>query len=364
MAINKLALYDEVESQIRDLSKDYDYNLRDVEVGVLLSKFKKDVEYTTDTEETTSIYIPKFQRKFVWEKRRKCIYIESLILGIPTPPLFMVLKDDTANMELIDGVQRLSTIDEFVNGNLKLQGLEQLTSLNGYRYKNLHPARQRKFNAIGLRYYVINENADEGVFAEIFKRINTGSKTLTEAEIRKGAFANNKFYRFILDKCIVLPEFTTLFTTKKDDNKLRGEKEELISRFFAYSDTYLDFKHSVKHFIDSYISKMGTVEFDENEKIEELRRSMQFISDNIPNGFNKEDGGRAIPRVRFEAIAIGVNLALRENPDLVISNTDWIESEEFKYYTTSDAANNKNKLRGRIEFVRDSLLGKNIKQQD
>lgn len=352
-----LSTHQEVEAQIREMAKEYDYTLRDTEIGDLLKKFVKDKDYIKETDTTASIYIPSFQRQYVWEPQRKCNYIESLILGIPIPPLFMVLKDDYANMELIDGVQRLSTIEEFINGNLILKNLEILDCLNGYRFKDLHPSRQRKFNAIGIRYYVINESADEGVFAEVFKRINTGSKPLTEAEIRKGAFAKNSFYKFILEECIDMPIFNDLFTTRKNNDKLRGEKEELISRFFAYSDNYQDFKHSVKYFINNYISSTEERGFDKEGKYAELKNTLEFIDKYIPNGFVKQEGAKSIPRVRFEAIAIGVNLALRVNPGLQGIETSWLTSKQFKKHTTSDAANNKSKLIGRIEFVRDCLLG-------
>ena len=62
--------------------------------------------------------------------------------------------------------------------------------------------------------------------------------------------------------------------------------------------------------------------------------------------------------MRFEAIAVGTNLALRENQKLVIKDAQWLESYEFKKWTTSDAANSKTKVKGRIEFVRDCLLNK------
>ena len=65
------------------------------------------------------------------------------------------------------------------------------------------------------------------------------------------------------------------------------------------------------------------------------------------------------PRVRFEAISVGVALALKEKPDLHIDNVDWLNSEEFKELTTSDASNNEGKLVARVEYVRDKLLGRN-----
>jgi uncharacterized protein with ParB-like and HNH nuclease domain len=351
-----LTSYVEVEDQIKDLEKEYDYTLRETEISDLLNKFVKNETYLDNSQSTAKIYIPDFQRNYVWDSQRKCNYIESLFLGIPIPPLFLVLKDEFANMELIDGVQRLSTINEFVNGDLQLDKLELLDTLNGYTFKELHPSRQRKFNAIGIKYYVINESADEGVFAEIFKRINTGSKVLTESEIRKGTFAKNKFYQFILQRCVTLPEFEQLFVATKDNDKLRGEKEELITRFFAYSDNYLDYKGSPKHFMNNYISQMGKMDFDENKKISELKNTLNFIQQYIPNGFRKTTNAHSIPRVRFEALAIGANLALRINPNLQPNNINWLNSKEFKNHTTSDAANHRNKVLGRVEFVRDCLL--------
>ena len=72
----------------------------------------------------------------------------------------------------------------------------------------------------------------------------------------------------------------------------------------------------------------------------------------------KSGPGRKVPRVRFEAISVGVGLALRVNPDLVPNDINgWLTSDEFKDWTTSDASNNRANLIGRIEFVRDRLLG-------
>lgn len=90
----------------------------------------------------------------------------------------------------------------------------------------------------------------------------------------------------------------------------------------------------------------------------ELDRTLEFIEKNIPNGFRKTEGSKTIPKVRFEAISVGTNLALREKSNLEVEDTKWLDSNEFKKWTTSDAANNKSKVIGRIEFVRDCLLGK------
>lgn len=364
MSKTEKASLEDLEVQIKELQKDYDYNLKEYPIEVVLQKFIQTKDYSKMEKSTfSSIFIPKYQRQYVWEHDLKCKFIESVFMGVPIPPLFVFTLDESGNMELIDGVQRLSTLNEFVKGKLKITNLEVLDSLNGYNYNDLHPARQRKFNSLGIRIFVFSENADEGIRADIFHRINTTGKKLTDSEIRKGAFAGNAFYDFIL-KCVELKKFTILFpTTKKKEEKSRGEKEELVSRFFAYSEDYLLFQHSVQHFINDFIIKKGKQGFDEKGKEEDFITMLDFVKKNFPYGFTKSAGSKSIPRVRFEAISIGVNLALKERSNLKRPNMDWLESEEFKFHTTSDASNNKNKLTGRIEFVRDCLLGK-IKKED
>lgn len=355
---NDIFSIEEVEKQLKAFQQDYDYTLKEYPIEVVLQKFKKDINYTVLDESVASIYIPQYQRQFVWKPEMKCKFIESLFLGVPIPPLFAFTVDDSGNMELIDGVQRLSTISAFINENLKLNSLELLDTLNGYRFKDLHPSRQRKFNSLSVRIFVFSEKADEGIRADIYNRINSTGEKLTDSEVRKGTFLGNSFYDFITE-CANITEFRELFkATKGKEKKLRGEKEELITRFFAYSEDYKNFEHSVKHFLNEYIIKKHKNGFDKQEKLTEFIRMLNFVKEYFPNGFRKSAGSNSIPRVRFEAIAIGVNLALQENPNLVPHDIKWLESEEFKFHTTSDASNNKNKLLGRIEFVRNCLLSK------
>lgn len=143
-----------------------------------------------------------------------------------------------------------------------------------------------------------------------------------------------------------------------DSSVMRGEREELILRFFAYSDKYTEFEHSVKDFLNDYLKeknqefKNGVPEKYKNE----FEQMLKFVKKYI-GSFAKTETAKTTPRVRFEAIAVGINLALKEQPKRVKYNIDWLYSEEFKEQTTSDASNNKSKLRSRIEFVKNKLLG-------
>ena len=96
--------------------------------------------------------------------------------------------------------------------------------------------------------------------------------------------------------------------------------------------------------------------------LDEFVRMLNFMDQNFPNGF-KRLGYNTVPRIRFEAIAVGVSLALRENPDLVPGNISrWLDSPEFINHTRSDASNSKPKLVNRIHYVRDNLLDKTFEE--
>ena len=90
----------------------------------------------------------------------------------------------------------------------------------------------------------------------------------------------------------------------------------------------------------------------------DFENMLEFVKDNFEFGFAKSQNATTTPRVRFEAISVGVALALKECPNLKIENIEWINSEEFKDHTTSDASNNEGKLVARVEYVRDKLLGR------
>ncbi|TAF76172.1 MAG: DUF262 domain-containing protein [Bacteroidetes bacterium] len=357
-----LASLEEVEAQIKEIQVEYNYRIADFSIGELMKKFKlKNEIIDLENEEISILIVPQYQRNFIWQESMQSKFVESIFMGVPIQPLFAFELDEDGNMELLDGVQRLSSLRAFVNNKLILNDLEELSSLNGYKFELLETSRKRKLLNTSLKLYIINENTDEGVRADIFRRVNEGGEKLEPAEIRKGKFIGNLFYAFIL-QCTELPEFKILFSSKKDDDKLRGEKEELITRFFTYSNEYQNYTQKKKPsiFLDDFVIEKGNNFTPENRETyqSELTRTLKFIEQNIPNGFRKSIGSKSIPKVRFEAISIGANLALRVNPNLAAVNTTWLDTKEFKQWTTSDAANNKSKVVGRIEFVRDCLLGK------
>ena len=137
----------------------------------------------------------------------------------------------------------------------------------------------------------------------------------------------------------------------------RYEDEELVVRFFAYSDRYSSFRHDVEKFLNKYVLDIEK-NFDEETMSNEFNNMLIFVNKFFPHGFSKKKESKTTPRVRFEAIGVGVNLALRENPDLTTTDVkSWIYSSEFEEETTTHASNSLPLLRSRVEYVRDKVLG-------
>lgn len=345
MPLTEAAMH-EIESQIRNRSIPYDYDTKEYPIEVIHLKFSP----SEDQEQT--LFIPEYQRALVWDKKRQVKFIESLFLGVPIPPIFVAVIDETGKLEIIDGSQRIRTISRYMKNELVLEGLEEIDSLNDTKFEDLIPARKRKFSNISIRFHVVTDKADLAVRADIFDRLNSNVKALVASEIRKGAFANNPFYQFII-ACAQLPEFGELLP-----HGLRSdEREELALRYFAYSETYQEFRHDVAIFLNRYVQQKQDDGFDEAALLASFNQMLSFVNQHFENGFLKTPGSTVVPRVRFESIAVGSHLALVQQPQLVPADMTWLNSKEFKKLTTSDASNSRTKLMARIHFVRDCLLG-------
>jgi len=345
---------EEIQSQINSKSGLYEYITKDYPFEVISSKFGE--EY----EENVSLYVPEYQREFVWDNKRKSRFIESVLLGVPLTP-FLVSEDGKGRLEIIDGSQRIRTLISFYNDEFGLTGLEKLDKINKAKFKDLPKKAQNSYKNRDFKIIIVDE-ANLNIKQDIFNRINTSSEKLTDSEIRKGSYSGS-FYNMVLElKPKGIEDDSENIFRKicpvSSRGESRGEYEELILRFFAYSDSYRDFKHDVAHFLNSYLKKMNEITFDATGYVQRFNTMVSFIDQHFPIGFRKDVNNESVPRVRFEAISVGVYLALNENQSLINPNMDWLDSEGFKIQTTSDASNNPNRLQNRIEFVRDGLLSR------
>ncbi|MFD4912762.1 DUF262 domain-containing protein [Streptomyces virginiae] len=339
------------EKQIADQTKRIDFYITEYSVEMLANKMRSG-EYI----------VPAYQREFTWEHDRKSKFIESLIMGLPIPFIFFWEMPD-GKLEIVDGSQRLRTLEEFLLGGLRLGPLDQLSQVSDFTFSDLPESRQRKIGNRSIRGIVLNEHADEAARLDMFERINTGSKNANTAEIRRGALAG-PFMNLVMDLAAE-SRFAELAPMSDKRTKERGY-EELVTRFFAYGDGLSGYKDRPADFIFSYAKKKN-LEFKASPSLaDDYRRRfwemLDFVERVFPYGFRKSGTGNATPRARFEAIAIGSSLALRDSPEIAsrdrseIGVDSWIQGPEFMKITGSDGANARSRLEGRINFVRDRLI--------
>ena len=231
----------------------------------------------------------------------------------------------------------------------------------GMRFPDLSKPRQLRFKRSSVRVIELTEQADEDARREMFDRLNSGGSKLTSMEVRRGV-VDGPFMKFITELA-KLEKFTTLVPLNEKNAK-RKEYEEIVLRYFAYLNNYQKFQKSVEDFLTDYLKEKNK-EFSEQTKEEirlEFERMLDFVETHFPNGFKRQNYN-TVPRIRFEAIAVGVSLALRENPELKPADvTPWLESPEFIKHTRSDASNSRPKLINRIHFVRDNLLNQPMQE--
>jgi hypothetical protein len=339
-------IYLNAEEQIVEKQRIVDFDIKEFTIELLTSKFLKGLE-----NDDNDIYIPSYQRNFVWDPDRQSKFIESVLLGLPIPYIFSA--DTDGRLEIVDGSQRLRTLVAFIQGNLILKGLEILDSLNGFRYKDLTRSRQRKFQNSTIRMIALSDKSDDDVRFMMFERINTGSALLKEMEKRKGIFGG-KFLDFVYNECSKHPLFirNTKFTKTLEK---RGEPQELIIRFFAYAEKYQEVRSGVNDFLNAFVVEKNKA-FDRAKLITAFDNMLKFVDTNIPNGFVKSEQSEKTPRVRFDALSVGVHLALKVKPDLSVSDVEWINSKAFNDLITKGGQNSPMAIKNRIEFVVNNLL--------
>ncbi|WP_288379757.1 DUF262 domain-containing protein [uncultured Massilia sp.] len=346
-----------LEEQITEKRKTVDFDTREFTIEFIVKKYLENI----DTDEN-DIFVPDYQREFVWDDERQSKLIESLVLGLPIPIIFLA-EVENGRIEIVDGSQRIRTIAAFVSNELKIVELETLTELNGLTFEDLPLSRKRKINNIPIRTIVLSDAATAEVRNELFERINRGSDLLRNMEKRKGIY-KGKFTDFIYDECAknpILIKRTKLANSVKN----RQELEELVLRFFAVADLYPSlskYSSGVGAALDEYMRNTNA-SFDDTklaEKRSHFTRMLKFVDQAFPSGFARTKDS-AVSRLFFETISVGVHLALNAKPDLkphVVDTHNWLSDNKFKnLISTERKTHDQRKIIARIEYVRDYLLG-------
>lgn len=289
-------------------------------------------------------------------------------MGLPIPFLFL-WQDEDGRLEIVDGSQRLRTIVRFMDDQFALKKLKLLPQAEGFRFSNLDVSRRRKLSNQTLRGIVLDTSVSEVTRTEMFNRINTGGTKLNEAEVRRGSLPG-PFTDLVIE--LADDEEFVALTPVSSKAVNEREREELLVRFFTYANRIVvvedeldlpGWKDRPREYIWDFVKYANEHAMADQGFVDrcrdEFRSMVNFVTEAFPNGFRKTPTGNQVPRVRFEAIAVGVALAARQNLALFnepVRMVDWADDENFSEVTTSDAANVKSKLINRIAYVYSRLV--------
>jgi hypothetical protein len=343
----------DAESAVSVVARQVKFTIAEYPVSMYVGRFAND---TTDR-----YFVPEYQRNLAWNDSQKAQFIESLIVGLPIPFMFFYQTED-GRMEIVDGSQRMRAMRSFLKENLCLQDLVLIPELNGFTFSDLHNDRKNKLEDITIRTIILDTNTDPATRAEMFARINRMGTTANEAEIRRGSLPGpvTELINQLAEDAFFI-EMTPLSLKAVNQR----EREELVTRFFAYLNKnntpdgrFPDYRDRPKKFLYDYLKGANTEAVQAPEIIGEMRaeflRMLSFVRDTFELGFRKTATANTIPRVRFEAIAVGSALVLRGDPHIVVDAnyvSDRMEQLNFDELVVSDGANVRSKLEGRIDLV-------------
>lgn len=346
-----------ITAELNDQKRKVDFNSYDMSVKELISMVNDDIIDIA----------PEYQRQFRWDDSRQSTLIESIFLGIPVPSLFMATNND-GTWEVIDGVQRLSSIINFAADAdssarkkinryipLALCDLKKLESFNGLRFPDLPRSLQIDFLLKPIKITTLSDKSDKSVRFDLFERLNTGGIKLSDQEIRsciyRGRF--NDFIKGLSEN----PFFnSTIKLSKSYEND--GTKEELILRFFAYLNCRNEFEHSVVGFLNYYMeSASRNFDYYNNEKI--FCRTFEELA-KLDHGIVKTKTRSITSIVLFEAVSVGAAEALKEKGQINIENFyQWVTNKEFNNLITG-ATNTKSRVKDRIKYCKNKFLEENV----
>ena len=261
---------------------------------------------------------PDFQRMpGIWNLGKKSRLIESLLLRIPIP-VFYVAADEKDIWSVVDGLQRTSTINEYVTGGFSLNQLEYLVRFNDLSYEDLPRTMQRRIRETQLMVNVIEPGTPEEVMFNIFHRINTGGMELNGQEIRNALFPGPA--RAYLQELAETEEF--LEATWWSIRTHRMADRECVLRFLAF---YIEpwekyYAHDLDGYLGFTMKKINVIDpCKRADLLGDFKRAMRAASGIFGRSafrkqYNRNDRRRPVSKALFEAW--GVGLARRSEDEI------------------------------------------------
>ena len=270
---------------------------------------------------------PDFQRQAdIWNDERKSRLIESLLLRIPLP-VFYVAADESEKWSVVDGIQRMTTIYDYVTGKFPLKRLEYLTKLNGCTHDELRRPLQRRISETQLIVNVIESGTSPDVLFNVFRRINTGGVTLNGQEIRHAL--NPGPVRDYLKELAESDEFKK--ATDDSISPKRMADRECVLRFLAFYIT--PWKGYSSSDLNGYLVRTmqeinDMSECERNNFAVDFRKAMLAASDIFgENAFRKPSSERRLPINKgiFEAWSVQLAHCLPEQISTLVERRNDVQ---------------------------------------
>lgn len=310
------------------------------------------------------IRAPEYQRKFRWTELSESRLIESILLGLPVPAIY-VAANPNGSWELVDGLQRVSALIHFTaegevrdrlldeigrEGSLVLCELEKLPSLNGLTFADLPTPVRLSFMKRMLRVTALSDKSDREVRFDLFERLNTGGVALSPQEVRSCVYKGK--FSVVLDELAGSPDFKALIKLQRRRER-DGTREEQVLKFFAYLDYRDEFKGDVKGFLNKCFEKMSNLE--DFSRMKEEFSGVIFDLRKVVDGAFVRPGYALTPLNQFEAVLVAAAELRREGEPLA-PLTGWLSDRSLVEASTG-GTNSRSMLQRRIERARELLRG-------
>jgi hypothetical protein len=330
---------------------------------------------------------PAYQRLFRWSEAQQSRFIESLLLEMPIPPLYVIEIQDNA-YELIDGLQRMSSYLHFRGAHperrnedgsfksLRLEECDIVKELNGVAFDELPTAHQVKLKRHFVRVEVIRKESDPRLRYYMFKRLNTGGALLSEQEVRNCTIRllDPAFNDFI-DERANDPHFVHSTEPVSESRKGQMFLNELVLRFFAFKNAADQYKHIVSEFLTDYMEFVSdpnspVARFDYAAERAAFTKTFAILDRAMGSEvfLSTQEGGRMTGTFSvylFEAFTLGVQGMLADlDPGDAPAMTTLAEriralkvDPVFRRDTVGGGLNDPNPFRRRVQLASQRLSG-------
>jgi len=312
-----------------------------------------------DSLEKGNIFIPEFQRRYVWSTTTASRLIESLIIQCPIPVIYLNQEKDE-KLSVIDGNQRIISLQRFVNNQYPLKGLTTYPELEGLHFYELDRRFQRHILNRTLRCIVITKDTHPQIKFDVFERLNSGAVKLTPQELRHGIY-NGNFMKLITE----LGKNKIWKSLINPGAEKRMKTEELIIRFFAFHYNMGNYRQPLSGFLNDFAEINREISEEQKQRFTSLfnnsvRNLVILYGDFAFKVFDLELN----PVNNFNAALFDAEMLSISNIDHEITITkkqrsEFLDSLSLLFYdvnfikTISKSTSNKNQIKLRTEILTD-----------